>query len=93
MESGSQELTRENNPTLGGARGYLLLLNPGQQVVHFELPALNQDPWQVVVDTSDPELEPGGHDVMGPVEVRAHSLKVLRRVQVRVGVIRSLLPA
>jgi glycogen operon protein len=80
--------------TAGGAKGYLVLFNPGQHAVHFDFAALHQDPWQILVDTSELEVDASmGHDALGSVEVRAHSLKVLRRVQVRVGVIKSLLPA
>jgi glycogen operon protein len=80
--------------TAGGSKGYLLLFNPGPHAARFELATVMQDPWQVLIDTA--ELDAHGmseHDILGPIEVRPHSLKVLRRVQVRVGVIRSLLPA
>lgn len=94
LESGEPNVVAGSTHSAGGSKGYLVLFNPGQHAARFEFPALAQDPWQVLVDTSDLEVHSAAeHDVFGAVELRPHSLKVLRRVLVRVGVIRSLLPA
>lgn len=94
LESGEPNVVAGSTHSAGGSKGYLVLFNPGQHAARFEFPVLTQDPWQVLVDTSDLEVHSAAeHDVLGAVELRPHSLKVLRRVLVRVGVIRSLLPA
>ncbi|HEX2882886.1 MAG TPA: hypothetical protein VHO25_25380, partial [Polyangiaceae bacterium] len=94
LESTEANSVLGGHHTAGGPKGYLLLFNPGPHSARFEFTAVTQDPWQILIDTA--ELDPNAppeHDVLGPIEVRPHSLKVLRRVQVRVGLIKSLLPA
>jgi glycogen operon protein len=63
---------------------FLLLFNGHHEVCTFTLPdGAFGDAWSVVLNTAEPELEPGGEDLPAGTELDLihHSLVLLRRAE------------